>query len=729
MNSFTLKAPSVSANKTPKEVLPAQSSWQEKEARIEDPWLSTIQSNPTVNATDAPYKKEIAAVPEKAFLSLKSQATDNFYTIQRAPQKHNGIHLKLSSDKFIQHKCAACNQEEKVQRVASGSSTPVSDTIAHSISTSKGSGASLDAKTNSFMSSRLGADFSNVSIHTNTNAVQLNRQLNAKAFTVGSDVFFNEGQYNPSSVPGMQLLAHELTHVVQQGGSKPNAVMRKVDEAGVEAEFNTWADANKRTKDKTHSDFPWAAWDFVRPQIVDAAMQPLPKPTDKAGLEKWNDNFSKAEIVGKWIATLRNTTTNDTIKSDAESKIYFIADSLVKAGLISKGMAQAANTGDKEKALVYATVLSSPSSASAAELDTIFTFQMNGQSDPAQVPFIKTLCLTDGNSLQTMDAARTQAMFKAIQAKYPGHSKVVQAMAATLIFNTAVRTSIADAMMAGTLGTPELLFKVLTHPYFKDPDYAGAVLINNPNNDVDLDTAKHWKDDMPFAIQYKQKYYVKYLVDLAAKQSVVIAPPANYTATSLRGWLDANTEKIAGAAALEYPTNNDAIFTIYRNIADIFFYHVDHDKNAIPDNEGKLAKLGVGGKPAKSRIEADCDVFATYAMRLYNSAGFQPIGYLGMYPTGSFSGRAAHAAALIRKANVYYIINNKNMFDSGITETKTDEKKEEAITEMRDKSIADAYGNPLPKTWEMYYADAEANGKLPADFLSKPAKFRKPSLE
>jgi hypothetical protein len=66
------------------------------------------------------------------------------------------------------------------------------------------------------MSNRFGVDFSQVKIHTDNEAVQMNRELNANAFTNGSDVYFNEGKYQPGSDQGKKLLAHELTHVTQQ---------------------------------------------------------------------------------------------------------------------------------------------------------------------------------------------------------------------------------------------------------------------------------------------------------------------------------------------------------------------------------------------------------------------------------------------------------------------------------------------------------------------------------
>ena len=64
----------------------------------------------------------------------------------------------------------------------------------------------------------LRADFGNVNIHTDSESDGFNQSLDARAFTLGSDVFFRQGEYEPDSDQGKELLAHELTHVVQQGG-------------------------------------------------------------------------------------------------------------------------------------------------------------------------------------------------------------------------------------------------------------------------------------------------------------------------------------------------------------------------------------------------------------------------------------------------------------------------------------------------------------------------------
>ncbi len=105
-------------------------------------------------------------------------------------------------------------QRKEVRETSAGPS------IESRLSNSKGGGSPLPDETRSFMESRFGSDFSGVKVHTDSNAVQMNKELSAQAFTHGSDVYFNQGKYDPDSSSGKHLLAHELTHTVQQGGGK-----------------------------------------------------------------------------------------------------------------------------------------------------------------------------------------------------------------------------------------------------------------------------------------------------------------------------------------------------------------------------------------------------------------------------------------------------------------------------------------------------------------------------
>ena len=83
------------------------------------------------------------------------------------------------------------------------------------INSARGSGQPLDADLQRSMGQAMGADFSGVRVHRDAQSDQLNQSIQAKAFTTGQDVFFRQGTYQPGSRGGQELIAHELTHVVQ----------------------------------------------------------------------------------------------------------------------------------------------------------------------------------------------------------------------------------------------------------------------------------------------------------------------------------------------------------------------------------------------------------------------------------------------------------------------------------------------------------------------------------
>jgi Domain of unknown function (DUF4157) len=101
-----------------------------------------------------------------------------------------------------------------------GGQHSTSPQLSSSIEQSAGKGRSMSGKTLSNMQSSFGEDFSNVNIHTDQDAAAMNQELGAQAFTHGRDIYFNAGKYNPENTEGKKLLAHELTHVVQQTSSK-----------------------------------------------------------------------------------------------------------------------------------------------------------------------------------------------------------------------------------------------------------------------------------------------------------------------------------------------------------------------------------------------------------------------------------------------------------------------------------------------------------------------------
>jgi hypothetical protein len=108
-----------------------------------------------------------------------------------------------------------------IQRKSEGGGAP-SRSIASAALGGQGSGHSLDSASRAFMEPRFGRDFGAVRVHADAAASRAAKMLSAEAFTVGGDIYFAEGRYRPNTPSGRRLLAHELTHTVQQDdGTRP----------------------------------------------------------------------------------------------------------------------------------------------------------------------------------------------------------------------------------------------------------------------------------------------------------------------------------------------------------------------------------------------------------------------------------------------------------------------------------------------------------------------------
>jgi len=107
-------------------------------------------------------------------------------------------------------------EEVPVQKKEDSSSPVVNNAISKGIQDKIGHGQPLQGNILKEMNRQFKVDFSAVVIHTDEESNQLCEELHAQAFTVGKDIFFKAGKYNPNSVEGKQLLVHELTHVLQQ---------------------------------------------------------------------------------------------------------------------------------------------------------------------------------------------------------------------------------------------------------------------------------------------------------------------------------------------------------------------------------------------------------------------------------------------------------------------------------------------------------------------------------
>jgi len=124
-------------------------------------------------------------------------------------------------------------QEEEEEMVQSKSITdggPVTADVENAIQGARAGGQPLADTVRAPMENAFDADFSGVKVHTDNQSNALNQSLQARAFTTGQDIFFRQGEYDPGSSAGQELLAHELTHVVQQGAAPVQRHDQETDE-------------------------------------------------------------------------------------------------------------------------------------------------------------------------------------------------------------------------------------------------------------------------------------------------------------------------------------------------------------------------------------------------------------------------------------------------------------------------------------------------------------------
>jgi hypothetical protein len=174
--------------------------------------------------------KPISSIQREAMEEEEELQMKPISSIQReAMEEEEELQMKPISS--IQRE--AMEEEEElqmkplVQRRENLGGGEASTDLESSIQSARGSGQSLDANLQRSMGQAMGADFSGVKVHTDSQSDQLNKSIQAKAFTTGQDVFFRQGAYEPSSRGGQELIAHELTHVVQQGNGINRSIQRK----------------------------------------------------------------------------------------------------------------------------------------------------------------------------------------------------------------------------------------------------------------------------------------------------------------------------------------------------------------------------------------------------------------------------------------------------------------------------------------------------------------------
>lgn len=185
------------------------------------------QAKLTINQPGDAYEQEANQVARQVVGMINQPANQQNVQREEMPEEEeDNLQMKPLETNILQREEMPEEEEEESLQMKSmvqcqsvqQEMTATSD-LETSIQQARGNGESLSDNVREPMESAFGADFQGVRVHTDTQSHQLNESIQARAFTTGQDIFFRAGEFNPTSKDGQELLAHELTHAVQQGGA------------------------------------------------------------------------------------------------------------------------------------------------------------------------------------------------------------------------------------------------------------------------------------------------------------------------------------------------------------------------------------------------------------------------------------------------------------------------------------------------------------------------------
>jgi hypothetical protein len=195
-----------------------------------------VQPKLTIGEPGDKYEQEADRVAAKVVQQMNAPASS------QASQRESVQRQEREDDELM--------MKPMVQRQSDGGMAATPDLEA-SINQGRGSGQPLANSIREPIEQAFGADFSGVKVHTDAQSDQLNQSIQARAFTTGQDIFFRQGEYNPGSRGGQELIAHELTHVVQQNGS---AVQRESEKQARKIEPSEKAVLQRSDKNETEEE-------------------------------------------------------------------------------------------------------------------------------------------------------------------------------------------------------------------------------------------------------------------------------------------------------------------------------------------------------------------------------------------------------------------------------------------------------------------------------------------
>jgi hypothetical protein len=172
---------------------------------------AVVQAKLMVSQPEDKYEQEADRVAEEVVRRINTPPTDDI----------RSQHLAMGENNYLCRKPTLQNPVSSLQPASAGDGLAISPNLESAIQHARSGGHALPAQVREPMEQAFGADFSRVRMHIGFESERLGRLLSAQAFTTEQDIFFGQGAYKPESQVGQKLLAHELTHVMQQSILNP----------------------------------------------------------------------------------------------------------------------------------------------------------------------------------------------------------------------------------------------------------------------------------------------------------------------------------------------------------------------------------------------------------------------------------------------------------------------------------------------------------------------------
>jgi Domain of unknown function (DUF4157) len=268
----------------------------------------TAQPKLSIGAIDDPLEHEADRVADQ--VTRKAGAADPL----AGPQV-------TGSPSQISRTCAACEEEEGAQTLQAKSAGGPSATPKGVGAALASPGRPLDPSARALLEPRFGHDFSQVRVHTDATAANSARSMNALAYTVGRDVVFGAGQYAPGTRAGQRLLAHELTHVLQQRAGL--AVQRQAVKAASTDDQREFVQETIHFLEQSAERFQLAKVDDATfDRVINSWYSMVVRQEEIIDKDLAHDAHLKADLHKAYIAALRVLVAKHATPAHGEAELY-----------------------------------------------------------------------------------------------------------------------------------------------------------------------------------------------------------------------------------------------------------------------------------------------------------------------------------------------------------------------------------------------------------------------